>query len=73
MQEGWVNFHINDIVVPEAAQILMKLHGNDILQGKIIDWSDSGGVRDAFVVVEVEGLSEPLVVPASCIKGPIRE
>jgi hypothetical protein len=40
----------------------MELHGKDVLQGKIIDVSDSE-IRDgAFAVVEVEGLSQPVVV-----------
>ena len=73
MQKGWVNFKIEDIYVPPPDHILMKLHGSDVLQGKIIDSCDSGPLRNAFVVVEVEGLEEPLVVPAKCIKGPICE
>lgn len=59
--------------MPDPAQILMELHGDDLLQGKIIDSSDSGPVRDAFVVVEVEGFAQPLVVPVNRIKGPICE
>jgi hypothetical protein len=41
----------------------MQLHGNDLLQGKIIDVSDSGGEEDAYAVIEVEGLPQPVVVP----------
>jgi hypothetical protein len=40
----------------------MELHGKDLLQGKLIDVSDSGTQDDAFAVVEVEGLSQPVVV-----------
>ena len=73
MRNRWVNFQIKDVYVPEPAEILMELHGSDLLQGKIIDASDSGLRRDAFVVVEVEGLARPLVVPADRIKGPLCE
>lgn len=59
--------------MPDAAQILMELHGDDVLQGRIIDASDSGFQQDAFAVVEVEGLAQPVVVPMNRIKGPIRE
>jgi hypothetical protein len=58
----WVQFRIDDAYVPEPAQILMELHGKDLLQGKLIDVSDSGTQDDAFAVVEVEGLSQPVVV-----------
>jgi hypothetical protein len=69
----WVQFRINDVYVPEPAQILMELHGKDVLQGKIIDVSDSGIQDEAFAVVEVEGLSQPVVVAMKNIKGMLRE
>jgi len=46
----------------------MELHGKDLLQGKLIDVSDSGTQGDAFAVVEVEGLSQPVVVAMKNIK-----
>jgi hypothetical protein len=73
VRNHWVTFKIKDVYVPDAAQILMELHGDDLLQGRIIDASDSGFQQDAFAVVEVEGLAEPIVVPMNSIKGPIRE
>jgi hypothetical protein len=60
--DPWVQFRIDDAYVPEPAQILMSLHGKDLLQGKLIDVSDSGPQDEAFAVVEVEGLSQPVVV-----------
>jgi len=69
----WVNFKIRDVYVPDPAEILMKLHGDDLLQGKIIDSSDSGFQQDAFAVVEVEGLAQPVVVPMNRIRGAICE
>jgi hypothetical protein len=47
----------------------MELHGKDLLQGKVIDVSDSGFEQEAFAVVEVEGLSQPVVVPMKRIQG----
>jgi hypothetical protein len=58
----WVQFRINDVYVPEPAQILMELHGKDVLRGEIIDVSDSENQDEPFAVVEVEGLSQPVVV-----------
>jgi hypothetical protein len=68
-----VQFRINDAYVPEPAQILMDLHGKDMLQGKLVDVSDSGSQDDAFAVVEVEGLSQPVVVAMKNIKEVPRE
>jgi hypothetical protein len=63
VRNSWVNFRICDAYVPEPAQILVELHGKDQLQGKIIDVSAAGSQEEAFAVVEVEGLSQPVVVP----------
>jgi len=79
VRNRWVNFKIKHVCVPDPDQILMELywpnlraripeilmelHGDDLLQGKIIDASDSDCHENAFAVVEVEGLARPLVVP----------
>jgi hypothetical protein len=47
----------------------MELYGNDILQGKVLDLSDSGTAKQAFAVVEVEGVSHHVVVPMERILG----
>jgi hypothetical protein len=57
-----VQFRISDVYVPEPAQILIELHGKDVLHGRIIDVSDSETHGEAFAVVEVESLSQPVVV-----------
>jgi hypothetical protein len=51
----------------------MELHGDDVLQGKIIDSSDSGFQQNVFAVVEVEGLAQPVVVPMNRIRGGLCE
>ena len=51
----------------------MELHGDDLLQGKIVNASDSGLQQDAFAVVEVEGLAQPVVVPMNRIRGAVCE
>jgi hypothetical protein len=47
----------------------MELHGTDLLEGRVIDVSDSGGQEDPYAVVEVEGLSQPVIVAITHIKG----
>ena len=73
VRNRWVNFQINDIYIPDPGQILNELHGNDLLQGKVIDMSDGGTELEAFAVVEVEGLKQPIVVPMNRIRSSICE
>jgi len=57
------------VYVPEPAEILAELHGQDLLQGRVIDLSDRGSERGAFAVVVVDGLTNPVVVPVAKIVG----
>ena len=68
MRNSWVNFRVCDAYLPEPVQILMELHGKDQLRGKVIDVSDAGSQEEAFAVVEVEGLSQAVVVPIKQIR-----
>jgi hypothetical protein len=61
----WVRFRIMDVYIPDPRHLLMKLHGHDILRGRVIDLSDNG--TDVFMVIDVEGLDEPVIVPAGRI------
>ena len=62
-----MTFRILDVYIPDPVKILMSLHGGDILQGKVIDVSDNGTEKEAFMVVEVEGIEQPVIVPAGRI------
>jgi hypothetical protein len=62
-----VSFRIRDVYVPEPAQILVELHGQDLLCGQVVELSDRGFDKDAFAVVEVRGLRTPVVVPVAKI------
>ena len=52
-----VNFKIRDVYIPDPREILVELYANDILQGRVLDLTDTGSAKQAFVVVEVEGVS----------------
>jgi hypothetical protein len=65
-----VRFKILDVYYPDPSQVLRTLHVDDLLVGKVVDLSDSGMQRDAFVVVEVEGIAEPMIVPVDRILSP---
>jgi hypothetical protein len=58
-----VQFKICDVYHPDPTQVLLDLHGNDLLVGRVVDLSDSGMQKEAFVVVEVEGIAELIIVP----------
>src|SRR5260370_36319978 len=68
VRNRWVTFRICDAYVPEPVQILMELHGKDQLEGKVIDVSDTGFQEEAYAVVEVEGLSQPVIVSMKHIR-----
>jgi hypothetical protein len=71
LKDQRIQFKIRDIYHPDPAKILIDLHGNDLLTGKVIDLSDSGQREGAFVVVEVEGFEELVIVAAERILGPL--
>ena len=54
MRDQRVQFKICDIYHPDPTQVLLDLHGDDLLTGKVVDLSDSGMHREAFAVVEVD-------------------
>jgi hypothetical protein len=64
-----VNFRICDIFYPDCQQILFQLHGNDVLQGRVLDLSESGAIDGSFVEIQVEGLAEQVIVPLERILG----
>jgi hypothetical protein len=62
-KDQWVRFKICDVYHPDPTQVLLDLHGNDMLIGKVVDVSSSKSPLEAFVVVEVTGLAALIVVP----------
>ena len=69
LKDHTVNFRICDIFYPDCQQILFQLHGNDVLQGRVIDLSESGLVEGSFVEIDVEDLAEKVIVPLERILG----
>ena len=63
MKDQWVNFRVRDVYIPDPQEVLTELHGNDILQGRVIAVSDNQTQDGSYAVVEVRGMREPLVVP----------
>jgi hypothetical protein len=71
LKNRWVHFRVCDVYMPDPEQLLIEMHGNDVLEGKVIDLSDSGMEEEAFAVVEVEGLKQPVIVPVERILGAV--
>ena len=69
LRNRWVHFRICDVYIPDPKEVLVTLHGNDLLQGKVIDLSDSGTQELAYAVIEVEGIDQPVIVPVERILG----
>jgi len=62
-----VTFAIRDVRYPEPAIVLAVLHLDDLLQGTVIDMSDNGSEKEAYAVVEVKGIKQPVIVPTQRI------
>jgi hypothetical protein len=68
LRNQYVRFKISDIRIPDPLLVLYKLHGGDLLHGRVIDLSDSGMQKETFAVVEVEGIEQLVVVPVNRIR-----
>jgi hypothetical protein len=68
-REQWVRFKLCDVYHPDPTQILLDLHGNDLLVGKVVDVSDSGSQKEAFVIVQVDGIEVLIIVPVERLLG----
>ena len=69
MQGTLVSFPVRDIYLPSVGEVLFRLHGDDVLQGRIIDYSDGGAHGGTFAIVSVEGLPDPLIVPVEKLRN----
>jgi hypothetical protein len=54
---------MRDVHMPDARDVCLELHANDILQGRVLDITDSGATKRAFAVVEIEGVERHVIVP----------
>jgi hypothetical protein len=63
-----VRFRIRDVHVPEPAELLARLHENDMLEGRVADFSDSGEKTAAFAVVEIPEFEQPVVIRTEALQ-----
>jgi hypothetical protein len=51
--------------------ILNQLHGEDVLEGRVLDVSDSGTKSEQFAVIEVPGLDQIIIVPLASVNDAV--
>ena len=64
-----VNFRICDVYHPECTQVLFKLHGNDVLQGRVIETTEDSFSHELYVIVELDDDQGQVIVPLERILG----
>ena len=64
-----VNFRICDVYHPECSQVLFKLHGNDVLQGRVIETTEDSFSNEQYVIVELNDDQGQVIVPLERILG----
>jgi hypothetical protein len=60
-------FKTLDIHLPNPIDVLIELHGDDVVQGEIIGLSDSGTQKDVYALIRVEGVQKMVIVPVDRI------
>jgi hypothetical protein len=63
LRNQFVRFKISDIYLPDPLVILNKLHGEDMLEGRLVDISVSGSRPEQFAVIDVPELDQMIIVP----------
>ena len=66
-----VRFRISDIYLPDPLVILNQLHGEDVLEGRVLDVSDGGTRSEQFAVIEVQGLDQIIIVPLASVNDTV--
>jgi hypothetical protein len=64
-----VNFRICDVFHPECTQVLFKLHGNDVLHGRVLEVTSDSSSHELYVIVELEEDEGQVIVPVDRILG----
>ena len=62
-----VRFKISDIYLPDPLVILNQLHGEDMLEGRVLDISDSGTKPEQYAVIEIPKLDQIIIVPLASV------
>lgn len=58
-----VRFQVKDILHPCPVQVLCDLYGESQLEGEVILVTGKAEKENGYLVIQVPGLSEPVLVP----------
>ena len=61
-----VQFRPADIYFPNPAKVVLEL--NHEIKGEVIDFSDSGKLKDVFAVIKIDRVPQPVFVPRNRVK-----
>jgi hypothetical protein len=64
-----VRFKVSDVTIPTPQSVVTELYGDDIVQGKVVDITESGTDKQAFIVVKVGAMKDFLILPAEKVIG----
>ena len=62
-----VRFRLKDVYCPEIDKVLQDMTERLEMTGKVLYLSDSGKLLNHYAVVEVRGLTTPVVVPSASV------
>jgi hypothetical protein len=62
-------FRLADVICPDSDVIQQQLTPGLEVSGQVVFLSDRGSERDSFAIVEVEGITAPLIVPVERLRG----
>jgi hypothetical protein len=69
LRKKLVHFRVRDVYIPEPEKLVMALHGDDLLQGTVLDVSNDNESTGSYAVIRVEGIEQQLIVPVEHILG----
>jgi hypothetical protein len=69
LRDRWVNFRMSSVYHPAPPDLALHLHGGDLLQGKVLGYSDSGTKQRAYVIVKVDLFDDPIILPMEAVLG----
>jgi hypothetical protein len=74
----WVHFRIRDSYHPDPRSLIEQLHGEDLLQGRVVELvrrrgSGSSDEETVFAALQVEGIPDLVLVPKDRIVGWVQD
>lgn len=57
-----VRFRVADVVIPPADELLQRLFGDDVLEGRVVEEARGDEPMNAHVAVAITGMNDPVVV-----------